>query len=75
MNLLSYILYTGDIGGFLLWAVGVLVVWAIAWAIVRQLELPPLALKIVMIVGLLALLLFAIDFFFGPGVRGGVYIR
>ncbi len=65
MNILSYIITNGDFPSFIMWAVGVLVCCGIAWFIVQQLALPPVALKVVYIVGALILLLMALDFFFG----------
>lgn len=67
MNALALIVSGSSIGTLLLWFVGVLVCFAIVFFIMRQLEAPPIAYKILYVIAGLIALLVAIDFFFGVG--------
>lgn len=65
MNTLALIVYGGGIGSILLWFVGLLVCLCIVYFLMKQLEAPAVAYKILyVLIGIVALLL-AIDFFFG----------
>lgn len=67
MTTLALIISGGNIGSLLVWFVGVLVCFCIVFFLMKQLEAPPVAYKVLyVLIGILALLL-AIDFFFGGG--------
>lgn len=63
--LASVIITSGNVGALILWIVGVLVCGAIVYAIMRALAVPAFAYTVLYVIGLLVLLLVAIDFFFG----------
>lgn len=55
----------GGIGSLLIWLVGVIVCVAIVYAIMRALQTPAWMFTALYVVGLIVLLIVAIDFFFG----------
>jgi hypothetical protein len=73
-TLLAVVVTGGSVGSLLLWLVGIVVCFAIVFAILRSLSAPPIAFTaLYVIAGVLALLL-AISFFFGGG-DGAVIVR
>ena len=64
-----------SIGGLLLWLVGIAVVVAIVFAILRTLGSPGWMFTALYVIALLVLLLLAISFFFGGGDTGTVIVR
>jgi len=77
LNTLStLVLSGGNIGNLLLWIIGVAIVFAIFWFIIKQLALPPLAYTVLYVIGAIVLLLLVIEFFFGSsGSSGPVLVR
>ena len=74
LKTLAYIIYGGSIASLLLWFVGILICLCIVYFLMKQLEAPPVAYKILyVLIGVIALLL-TIDFFFG-GTGGPVIVR
>jgi len=75
--LLSFIIGGGGIATLLYCFVGIVVVLAIVFFIMRTVGAPDIAYKILYVVGAIIVLILAIDFFFGGGgiSTGGGSIR
>ncbi len=75
MTPLAFVITGGSVGSLLLWLVGIVVCFAIVFAILRALGAPAVAFTaLYVIAGVLALLL-AIGFFFGGSDGGAVILK
>jgi flagellar motor switch protein FliM len=63
--LASVIITSGNVGGLILWLVGVLICAAIVYAIMRAIAVPPWAFTVLYVIALVLLLILTVDFFFG----------
>jgi uncharacterized membrane-anchored protein YitT (DUF2179 family) len=72
--LLAYV-FAGNVGSLLMLFVGILVCVAITVFIMKQMEAPPMAYKILYVAIAVIVLIIAISFFFGGGGDVGVRVH
>jgi hypothetical protein len=74
LPLLAYFV-AGNVGSLLLWLVGIVVCFAIVYAILRAVSAPAVAFTALYVIAGVVALLLAIGFFFGGGDGGAVIVK